>query len=280
MEVWRGRFSTLWVKGVAAPRPARGGGRSGAAAAAAGAAGPAAAALALLHVLPLAEQRRTDVVLLEVESEAGYAVLELEHLHRQRVLEAVDTGDPVPDLEDAPDLGEVGLDLVLLDPLLQDRGDLFGAKLHAAPFISRRNRFSRPRTLASSRIDPAWRTRPPIRSGSTLRVASTLRPEAFSICLITPCASSSESSTAVVSSTSRIPSSAAASRSNSRAISSISPARFFSARTSRKLRTSSSSPPSSSSSAVVLTRWSSCGLRSSSRSSGTSRWASTKSPSS
>ena len=42
---------------------------------------------------------------------------------------------------------------------------------------------------------------PPIRSGSTLRVASTLRPEACSICSTSFRASASESSTAVVSST-------------------------------------------------------------------------------
>ena len=68
-------------------------------------------------MLPLAEERRADVVLLEVEREADDAVLELEHLHRDRVLEAVDAGDAVADLEHGADLGEVGLDVVLLDPL-------------------------------------------------------------------------------------------------------------------------------------------------------------------
>ncbi len=86
--------------------------------------------LALLHVLPLAEQRRADVVLLEVERQPDDPVLELEHLEGDGVLEPVDAGDPVADLQDGADLGEVGLDVVLLDPLLQDRGDLFGAKLH------------------------------------------------------------------------------------------------------------------------------------------------------
>ena len=83
--------------------------------------------LALLDVLPLAEERDADVVLLEVEGDADDAVLELEHLERDAVLEPVDAGDAVADLEDGADLGEVGLDVVLLDPLLQDRGDLFGA---------------------------------------------------------------------------------------------------------------------------------------------------------
>jgi hypothetical protein len=54
-------------------------------------------------------------------------VLELEHLQRHGVLEAVDARDAVADLEHAADLGEIGLDVVLLDPLLQDGGDLFGA---------------------------------------------------------------------------------------------------------------------------------------------------------
>ena len=78
-------------------------------------------------MLPLAEERGADVVLLEVERDADDAVLELEHLERDAVLEAVDAGDAVADLEDGADLGQVGLDVVLLDPLLEDRGDLFGA---------------------------------------------------------------------------------------------------------------------------------------------------------
>ena len=147
--------------------------------------------LALLDVLPLAEERDADVVLLEVEGDADDAVLELEPLEGDAVLEAVDAGDAVADLEHGADLREVGLDVVLLDPLLEDRGDLFGAELHGtlssafgAQFrvtSSRRRRSRRPRTLASTRSEPAWRIIPPIRSGSTERVASTVRPEACSI---------------------------------------------------------------------------------------------------
>ena len=55
------------------------------------------------------------------------AVLELEHLERDAVLEPVHAGDAVADLEHGADLREIGLDVVLLDPLLQDRGDLFRA---------------------------------------------------------------------------------------------------------------------------------------------------------
>ena len=68
-----------------------------------------------------------DVVLLEVERDAGHAVLELEPLERDAVLEAVDASDAVADLEDGADLREVGLDVELLDSILEDRGDLFGA---------------------------------------------------------------------------------------------------------------------------------------------------------
>ena len=46
---------------------------------------------------------------------------------RDAVLEAVDTRDAVADLEDGADLREVGLDVELLDSILEDRGDLFGA---------------------------------------------------------------------------------------------------------------------------------------------------------
>ena len=83
--------------------------------------------LALLDLLPLAEEGDADVVLLEVERDADDAVLELEPLQRDGVLEAVHAGDAVADLEDGAHLGEVGLDVVLLDPGLEDRRDLFRA---------------------------------------------------------------------------------------------------------------------------------------------------------
>ena len=87
----------------------------------------AADGLALLDVLPVAEERDPDVVLLEVERDADDAVLELELLERDAVLEPVDAGDAVADLQHGADLGEVGLDVVVGDPVLEDRRDLFGA---------------------------------------------------------------------------------------------------------------------------------------------------------
>jgi hypothetical protein len=83
--------------------------------------------LALLDLLPVTEERGADVVLLEVERDAADTVLELDHLHRNSALEAVDAGDAVADLEHGADLGEVRLDVVLLDLLAQDLGDLVRA---------------------------------------------------------------------------------------------------------------------------------------------------------
>ena len=94
--------------------------------------------LALLHVLPFAEERGADVVLFEVEREADDSVLELEHFQRDRVLEAVGAGYPVPHLQDGSDLGEIGLDIVVLDSVLENRDDLLGTKLHRIPFMVRR----------------------------------------------------------------------------------------------------------------------------------------------
>jgi len=79
-----------------------------------------------------------DVVLFEVEGEADDSVLELEHFQRDRVLEAVGAGYAVPHLQDGSDLGEIGLDVVVLDSVLENRGDLFGTKLHRIPFMVRR----------------------------------------------------------------------------------------------------------------------------------------------
>jgi len=97
--------------------------------------------LALLHVLPLAEECDPDVVLLEVERDPGHAVLELEPLQGDAALEPVDAGDAVPDLEDGPDLAQVGLDIEPLDAVLEDGGDLFRSQLQGcAPSVSARSR--------------------------------------------------------------------------------------------------------------------------------------------
>ena len=139
----------------------------------------AADGVALLDLVPLAEQHRGDVVLLEVQREAGDAVVELEPLERDAAVEAVDAGDAVADLDDGADLLDVGLHVIALDLGLQDVGDLVWSQLHASlptgkgvRTSARRISSSRRRTDASRRTPRALRTRPPMIAGST--VATTL----------------------------------------------------------------------------------------------------------
>jgi hypothetical protein len=47
------------------------------------------------------------------------------------------------DLEDAADLREVGLDVELLDPILEDRSDLFGSEFQVVSFERERGFRSR-----------------------------------------------------------------------------------------------------------------------------------------
>ena len=87
--------------------------------------------VALDHLVPVAEQHRADVVLLEVQRQAGDVVGQLEHLERHAVVKAVHAGDPVGHGEDRPDLRELGaLGVQALDPLAQDLGDLVRLDFH------------------------------------------------------------------------------------------------------------------------------------------------------
>ena len=88
-------------------------------------------------LVPLAEQHRADVVLLEVQSQAGDVVGQLEHLERHAVLEPMDPSDPVGYREHRADLGEVGgLGLQSLDPLAEDLGYLVGLDFHAISLLA------------------------------------------------------------------------------------------------------------------------------------------------
>src|SRR5262249_24471556 len=112
------------------------------------------------------------VVLLEVEREARDAMLELEHLHRDGGLEPVDTGDPVSDLEDGADLGEVGLDVVFLDLLTENRGDLFGANLQNGLLLLGR----RVREISAKAVEAAADARVDLeRAGSEDEAADEVR---------------------------------------------------------------------------------------------------------
>ena len=80
--------------------------------------------VALLDLLPLAEQHRGDVVLLEVQRQPGHAVGQLQLLQGDAAHQPVDAGDAVADLDDGADLFDVDVDLIALDLRLEDRGDL------------------------------------------------------------------------------------------------------------------------------------------------------------
>ena len=80
-------------------------------------------------------------------------MLELEALERDAVLQPVHAGDAVADLEDGADLGEVGLDVVLLDPLLQDRRFLRGVASRALLVIRGRVRGGGAEAAAHARVD-------------------------------------------------------------------------------------------------------------------------------
>src|SRR5581483_9378297 len=90
--------------------------------------------LAFADVEVVAEDDDADRVLLEVEGEAERPVLELDHLRGHRLLEAVDPGDAVADLEDGPHLVDVEVDVERLDLLADDGADLVGPDLrHGDP---------------------------------------------------------------------------------------------------------------------------------------------------
>src|SRR5262249_36896547 len=109
----------------------------------------------------LAEEHGAHVVLLEVQDEPVDRTGELAQLPGHRLLQAVDPGDAAPDLDDPPDLGEVGLGLEALDLAADDLADFSGldhAIPPASPASRSRRRASWPRRLMSSRRLPTSAT--------------------------------------------------------------------------------------------------------------------------
>ena len=81
--------------------------------------------IAFLDLGVVAQEHRAHVVGLEVEHEAEDAAGELEQLAGERLLEPVDAGDAVADLDHAPGFLEVDLGLEALELALDDLADLF-----------------------------------------------------------------------------------------------------------------------------------------------------------
>jgi len=86
--------------------------------------------VAFLDQRGLAEQHGADVVFLEVQRHAHHAVRQLQQLAGHRLLEAVDSRDPVTDTDDRPHLGQIGLFLVILDLGADDLADFVDLDLH------------------------------------------------------------------------------------------------------------------------------------------------------
>src|SRR5205085_6420460 len=91
--------------------------------------------LALPDVEVVTEDDDADGVLFEVQGQPERPVLELDHLRRHGLLEAVDAGDAVTDFEDGPCLVDVEIDVEGLDLLADDRADLVSPDLrHGASY--------------------------------------------------------------------------------------------------------------------------------------------------
>ena len=86
--------------------------------------------VAFLDGFGLAEDDRTDGLLLEVERHAHHAVGEFEHLGRQRAVESVDLSDAVTDLDHGPDAARLDAGVERVDGGLDDAGDLVGTDGH------------------------------------------------------------------------------------------------------------------------------------------------------
>ncbi len=82
---------------------------------------------ALLNAPALTHQHHADVVVLEVEGDAFGAVFELHQLTGHHLLQAIDPGDAVADLQHGADIANRYRLVVIGDLLLKDRADLVGA---------------------------------------------------------------------------------------------------------------------------------------------------------
>ena len=105
----------------------------------------------------VAEDHHADIVGLEIERQAARAVLELDHLARFDLVEAVDAGDAVTDREHPADLGHLGLGAEVGDLLLEDGGNLGGSDIHQRiPLIDNLEivQFGLERRVDHARADP------------------------------------------------------------------------------------------------------------------------------
>src|SRR6266550_1510469 len=86
--------------------------------------------VALLDRAGVAEDDRTDGLLLEVEGHAHHPARELEHLEGEGRVQAIDLGDPVADLDDGADAAGLDAGVERIDRRFDDAGDLVRANGH------------------------------------------------------------------------------------------------------------------------------------------------------
>ncbi|MBP1767066.1 MAG: hypothetical protein H6P98_1181 [Candidatus Aminicenantes bacterium] len=89
-----------------------------------------------LDEVALPEEDGADALLLEIQGQAEDIAGKLEKLVVHDPVEAVDAGDPVAHRGDGPDLADIDLRFVALDPLLNDPGDFIGLDVHGASYPS------------------------------------------------------------------------------------------------------------------------------------------------
>ena len=153
-----------------------------------------------LTPVDVAEERRADVVVLEVEHEAHQAAGELEQLAGHGALEAVDAGDAVADAEHGARLGREGGLLVVLDLLLDDREissarscivvsswvpldlETGGAATYRPGIMASRSDCKRVRSDPSKIRSPTRVTTPAMSAGSSKRLTTTCLPVIRSSC--------------------------------------------------------------------------------------------------
>ena len=82
---------------------------------------------AFLNPATFAHQHHADVVVFEVQGNAFGAVFELNQLAGHHLLEAVDPGNAITDLEHSSDIADRNRLVVVLNLLLEDGADLVGA---------------------------------------------------------------------------------------------------------------------------------------------------------
>src|ERR1700693_2726166 len=133
--------------------------------------------LAFLDLPVVAEDHDTDIVGFEVERHAADAVLEGYHFTGLDIVEPVGAGDAVANREHLADFRDLGLLAEVLDLLLEDCRDFFGAAIHQpTSFIACLRAVSLVRSEVSTIRLPSLTTSPPMMAGSTFTSTFTSLP--------------------------------------------------------------------------------------------------------